>query len=111
MLQRIGDLANKLELPSHVQVHNVFHVSLLKPFVPDNFLRISSSIPIDETGTFEMVPEYLLESREKKLRGRTIREFLVKWNNYPIDDASWVSQEELRRRFPNMVCFFLFSYL
>ena len=107
MLRRIGDLAYKLELPSHVHIHDVFHVSLLKPFVPDNFLRLSASVPIDETRTFEMVSEYVLDSREKTLRGRTIREFLVKWKNYLIDDASWVSQEELAKRFPKLVHIFL----
>ena len=69
VLKRIRDLAYRLELPPHIRVHNVFHVSLLKPYVPDNFLRISVYVPINETGTFEMVPVYLLDSREKTLRG------------------------------------------
>jgi hypothetical protein len=103
VLKRIGDLAYRLELPPHIRVHNVFHVSLLKPYVPDNFLRISASVPIDETGTFEMVPECFLDFREKKLRGRIIREFLVKWKNYQIEDASWITQEELRQKFPDKV--------
>lgn len=96
-------MAYRLELPPHIRVHNVFHVSLLKPYVPDNFLRISASVPIDETGTFEMVPECFLDFREKKLRGRIIREFLVKWKNYQIEDASWITQEELRQKFPHKV--------
>ena len=107
VLKIIEDLDYILELPPHIRVHNVFHVSLLKPFVPDNFLCLSAYVPIDAIGTFEMVPEYLLDSREKTLRGRTICDFLVKWKNYSIDDASWVSQEELGKRFPKLIHLFL----
>ena len=103
----IGDIAYKLELPSHVHIHNVFHVSLLKPFMLDNFFCLCASIPIDETWTFEMVPKYLLDSREKTLRGRMIRDFLAKWKNYSIDDTSWVSEEELGKRFLKLVHLFL----
>ena len=30
MLERVGPVVYRLALPSHIQVHNVFHVSLLK---------------------------------------------------------------------------------
>ena len=103
IVKRIGDLAYRVDLPPHVKVHNVFHVSLLKPHVPDTFLRINSSIPIDETGSFQMLPECILDSREKKLRGRVIQEHLVKWDIYPMEEASWVSVEDLRHDFPRKV--------
>ena len=67
VLKRIGEMAYRLELPNHVRVHNVFHVSLLKPFVPDTFLRLDNSIPIDESGSFVVTPEFLVEARTKQL--------------------------------------------
>ena len=33
--KRIGEQAYELELPPHLHVHNVFHVSLLKQYIPD----------------------------------------------------------------------------
>ena len=35
ILERVRPVAYKLALPSHIQVHNVFHVSLLKRYVHD----------------------------------------------------------------------------
>ena len=35
ILERIGPIAYRLALPSHIRVHNVFHVSLLKRYVHD----------------------------------------------------------------------------
>ena len=35
MTKRIEEQAYKLELPPHLHVHNVFHVSLLKQYIAD----------------------------------------------------------------------------
>ena len=80
-------------------------MSLLKPFVPDTFLRLDDSIPIDKSGLFVVTPDFLIEARTKRLRGREVREYLVKWTNYPVEEATWVSHEELLRDFPNEVWF------
>ena len=36
-----------------------------------------------------MTPKWILEVKEKALRNRTLREVLVQWKGYPIEDASW----------------------
>jgi hypothetical protein len=35
MLERIGPVAYMLAFPTSMTVHNVFHVSLLKKYIPD----------------------------------------------------------------------------
>ena len=43
-----------------------------------------------------LIPEEVLEVREKKLRRRSIKEYLVKWKNLPIEDATWESEQVLQ---------------
>jgi len=74
----MGDLSILINLPPHVKVHDVFHVSLLKPFVPDTFLRMSPLVPIEETSSFGMVSKFILDTQERPLRGQVIREDLVR---------------------------------
>jgi hypothetical protein len=44
--------------------------------------------PLDEEGQLILIPEDILEVREKKLRNKSIKEYLIKWKNLPIEDAS-----------------------
>ena len=86
----MGTLAYQLELPENIKVHPVFHVYLLKSYVasPSHILQDKSRI-MDE-GTLKVEPQYILDRNTKRLRNRTIEEVLVKWDAYPVEDASWV---------------------
>lgn len=37
-----------------------------------------------------------METRERKLRSRTIREYLVHWRNLPDEDATWEGEHILQ---------------
>ena len=47
---------------------------------------------MDEEGQLELVPEEVLEFRERKLRSRVIRECLMRWRGLPLEDANWESE-------------------
>lgn len=44
--------------------------------------------PLNEEGKIEMIPKVILETRDKQLQNKTIREYLIKWKNMPQDDAT-----------------------
>ena len=48
-----------------------------------------------------MEPQYILDRNTKRLRNRTIEEVLVKWDAYPVEDASWVDIDALLTEFPS----------
>ena len=92
---RVGEVAYE-ELPEGSKIHNVFHVSCLKKAV-GQFINTSEELPpLDEEGQLELVPEEVLEFRERKLRSRVIRECLIRWRGLPVEDATWESEQVLQ---------------
>ncbi|MCO5608288.1 hypothetical protein L7F22_062494 [Adiantum nelumboides] len=99
----ISDQAYKLRLPPNLNVHNVFHVSLLKPYVPnpDQLLDVEQ-IVVFAQGNLELQLDYILEMRERKLRNRSIIEHLVKWKDFPEEDATWEDEVTLQKDYPDL---------
>ena len=50
IMQRIGEQSYKLALPLHLHVHDVFHVSLLKQYIPnqDHILSLDDVILVTQ---------------------------------------------------------------
>jgi hypothetical protein len=91
IVKRIGPVAYQLQLLPEMQVHNVFYVNLLKPYInPIDPLVIVQPGPIDyieDDNTFEV--DSILDYRTH-CYGRGLRqEYLVAWKGYPITEATW----------------------
>ena len=52
--------------------------------------------PIDDEGHLVLQPEAIIDTRERQLWSRTVREFLVRWRNLPDEDATWESEKILQ---------------
>ena len=65
MLERIGTVAYQLALPPSMSgVHEVFHVSMLQKYTPDQAHVVDwGQIEVDTDGTFEEGPVCILHSR------------------------------------------------
>ncbi|KAL8099696.1 hypothetical protein AgCh_032095 [Apium graveolens] len=85
ILQRIGEVAYKLELPEHNKIHDVFHISLLKEFkgVPPASVP---TLPLLKDGKITPQPESVIRSR----LNRGVVELLVAWAGLPLAESTWV---------------------
>ena len=97
----VGKVSYRLALPPEVRMHDVFHVSLLKPF------KVSSSFPnrpLPSSKHFvpghAEIPFYEIEKfvgvRPHPTKKR-IRQFLVRWKNYSPADDTWEPEDMLRK--------------
>ena len=95
MLERIGSVAYRLELPPPASIHPVFHVSQLKKAVGDQV--VSPVLP--DSSAYYQVPERVLQRRLSP-SDRPVLQGLIKWSGLPSSLATWENMADLRRRFP-----------
>ena len=105
IIDRIGVVSYHLELPdSLADVHNVFHVSMLRKHLQDEEqqrvvdllkLQLQPDITTKET------PVRIL-AKEDKLRNRVIPLVKVQWNRRDVEKTSWKREEDMRRDYPQL---------
>ena len=83
----LGPLTYRLQLPTSWRIHNVFHATLLKPYRENETYGQNFPEPPPELVEGEEV--YKIETiLNHRKRGRGYQ-YYVKWQGYPISDASW----------------------
>ena len=79
VVQRIGPVAFKLDLPATSRIHQLFHVSnLRKKLGADVQPQVVLSLVTAE-GVLQPLPEAILDRCMVKKRNRAVTEVLVKW--------------------------------
>lgn len=96
VIKRVGEVAYELDLPAESRVHNVFHVSHLKKALRHHIVPSIVHPPLDDEGKLVLVLEAIIDFKERNLRRRTIREYLGKWKDFPVEDAMWDSEDILQ---------------
>ena len=96
VVEKVGQSAYRIKIPVSWKVYNVFNESLLKPYHALHYMNQKQKEKHtkdeqrreDDSGEYEL--EQLLNSRiSKRGRGKGQLEYLVKWKNYPLEEASW----------------------
>ena len=74
----------------------MFHFSSLMKVLGKHQIAQSELPILDEEGRVILEPEGILSIKEKKLRSKSIEEYLIKWKNLPEEDASWTTRSFLQ---------------
>ncbi|XP_075466192.1 centrosomal protein of 70 kDa [Ascaphus truei] len=87
ILEKINSVAYRLDLPPTMKVPSMFHVSLLKAFVPSPHFPVPSRKPnpVSTLGQQEYEVQSLIDSRWSKNK----LQFLVHWKGYGPEESSW----------------------
>ena len=97
MIETIGEQAYKLALPEEWKIHPVFHVSLLRTW---RAADVQEDRPVSQQDAPEIEEPYweierLLRWRKIKRNKKIIKEYLVLWKNFPVEEASWIQANQL----------------
>ena len=97
VLQKIGSMTYKLELPASSRVHPVFHVSCLKKAIRHTLPIQIVLLEVDEEGKVILEPKKFSKTRTKQLRNHVINEYLVKWKNLPVEYSIWEDESFIQK--------------
>ncbi|XP_073061970.1 uncharacterized protein [Primulina eburnea] len=106
ILEKVGTLAYILALPPNMsRIHNVFHVSELRKYVPDpsHILEAEPHLineDLNEKLTYKEILIQIVDTMDQVLRRRTISYVKVQWSNHIEREATWELEEKIRDQYP-----------
>lgn len=98
ILERIGHIAYRLALPPQLSnVHDVFHVSMLRKYLPDLRHQISyTELQIDENLDYSKLSMRILDEQVRRLKNKHIPMVKVEWQHYGMQDCIWETKEKIK---------------
>ncbi|GJW83430.1 putative reverse transcriptase domain-containing protein [Tanacetum coccineum] len=104
ILERIGPVAYKLELPEELSnIHNTFHVSNLKKCLSDESLVIPmKELRLDDKLNFVEEPMEIMDQEVKQLKQSRIPIVKVRWNSKRGPEFRWEREDQIRAKYPHL---------
>ena len=88
--ETLGLVTYKLKLPESWKIHNVFHATLLRPYIENEIYGNDYPKPPSELLEGEEV--YEVETILKHRRRGRKYQYYIKWKGYPITEATWENE-------------------
>ena len=97
ILDKIGSTVYRVALPPALsKIHNVFHISNLRKYIPDSKHVIEyEPLQIQENLSYEEIPIKILDCKEQVLRTKTIPIVKVLWSNHFTEEELMIKKKEL----------------
>ncbi|GKD62281.1 putative reverse transcriptase domain-containing protein [Tanacetum coccineum] len=105
ILERIGQVAYKLELPEELSnVHNNFHVSNLKKCLSDESLVIPiKELRLDDKFNFVEEPVDIMDREVKQLKQIRISIVKIRWNSKRGPEFTWEREDQICAKYPHLL--------
>ncbi|MUU79926.1 hypothetical protein GN138_15900 [Winogradskyella sp. HL2-2] len=84
-------------------MHNVFHISVLRPYKPD-YKHVIEYEPLqfEKDLSYEEVPIQIVDRKEQVLRNKVIPSVKVIWRNHNAEEATWELEEKMMKEYPEL---------
>ena len=103
ILERVGPVAYRLALPPSLsRIHDVFHVFVLRKYIPDitHVLNWNASQVVD--GQLMLEPIQIIQKRELNLRGCKVEQVKVLWDHNDDTSATWEDTKTMKTSHPQL---------
>ena len=104
IIARVGPVAYRPYLPPELsKVHNVFHVSMLRKYIPDpsHVLR-DQPVELKDNLTYKEQPMQIVDRREHILLTKVIPLVKVLWGNHGIKEDTWELETHMPSQYPQL---------
>lgn len=89
VLEMIGRMAYKIQLPDDAHIHPVFHVSQLKKHIGNNAIPIPELPLVGPDGKVKTIPVEILQRRVVPTGNEPMVPWSIHWENRSREDATW----------------------
>jgi hypothetical protein len=104
ILERIGEVAYRIALPpSLANLHEVFHVSQLRRYIPDPSHVVQvDDVQVRDNLTVETSPMRIEDRELKQLRGKEIALVKVAWGGPAGGNVTWELESQMKESYPEL---------
>jgi hypothetical protein len=96
--RKISDVTYALDLPENWQIHNVFHISLLRKFEDPDTVFPNRRRRYPDPEIVDDYPEYEIEKILRHTTRRNRHHYLIRWKGYGPEEDSWVHEKDMHAR-------------
>ncbi|KAI3446858.1 hypothetical protein Pfo_003523 [Paulownia fortunei] len=99
IVAKVGKVSYRVDIPSSLKIHPIFHVSMLKPYHEDEedpSRGQSHRAPPVVTKSYDKeIEEVLTKKTVRRYSVQSCSQYLIKWKGLPESEATWEPEEDL----------------